>query len=178
MVWNIYVSYKIWIHYIRYSFSSFHMVLFSYLLLFVSVKTCTTSKLSITWPALDSNTSVWTWWNWQSLHVSWHQCITPLLHALLKLYKHSWKCTWHGINYTVKMCNIIIQVNSLLRFNLRSNSTSLQFNPPKTTILCSLKCSWNLINSGRPPPFVKSIHVVASKLSTTRCIFLPWIHAL
>jgi len=106
----------------------------------------------------------------QSQHVSPHLCVVPRSHPLLQpLHTYcraiapvrlliTWKC----------LCTA-----SYIRFILFSDSTwlskymSLQSNPPKTTILYSLKYSWNRISSGTPPASDISIPVVSSKLLTT-----------
>jgi len=68
---------------------------------------------------------------------------------------------------------VIQQVNSFSDSTWPSKIMSSQFNPPKTTILYPLKCSWNLISSSILPPIDKSIPVVSSKRSTMGRILYP-----
>jgi len=133
------------------------------------LETLATSKVSVASLAQDSFFGVRTRRNRLAVAtrlsaLTRHATSTPFITA--SAYIRSRRRTRKTVYDMVMSLHAVIkQVNSFFRFHL-SVKMSSQFNPPKTTILYSLKCSWNLISSGIPPPVDKSIPIVSSKRST------------
>ena len=95
----------------------------------------------------------------QSLHVLRTYASRHVHILYYSLCIHAFALRTRKIVYHVVMSLYIIihQVNSFLRFPCPSKYMSSQFNPPKTRIPYSLKCSWIFISSGTPPPRDRSI---------------------
>jgi len=111
-----FVLFNLWMYYTWHS-SSFHIRSFSYLVRIMSVKTCTTSKLLHASHGIRTSAYGHGGIDIQSLHDSWHLCVTQLSHPFLQpLQKLSRSApvtlliTWKW-RYT-----IIKQVNSLFGF--------------------------------------------------------------
>jgi len=147
-------------------------------LLALFFKTRATSKFSIARLARDSIFGVRTLRNRLAVTarlsaLTRHATFVPFITA--SAYILSRPCTRRTVYHVVMSRHVVIkEVNSFFRIPPLRRKLSSQFNPPKTTILYSLKCSWNLISSGIPPPVDKSIPVVSSKRSTMGHILYPW----
>jgi anti-sigma-K factor RskA len=76
MVWNIHV-------FIRYEFFTYGTVSLLFTHGLFLIKTCTTTKLSITWLAQDSNISLWTLRNW---HTVTTRLLTPMCYTIFTTF--------------------------------------------------------------------------------------------